>query len=224
MVPQRDGSGDREHSSYSSYSSRHLMLVDPCPGWELAGKGSRGEPNVERCCLLRRPRPLHCSPRRRTSSKAALVALVASVLLACKMLPSLASVATFAFFSPLVATVGFSPLYSPAAQCAPFTVTWPGSNVTTGPPFELLILPFDAPPAIFKLPDSSYDATTKTGRYTLDKLPMKSGAQFVVSMDDGYGTPCPSPPGVSHSSRNSSPSFSPNRSSYWRCILGPDRS
>jgi len=51
----------------------------------------------------------------------------------------------------------------------------------------LLILPFDASPAIFKLPDSSYDPTTKTGSYTLDKLPLKSGVQFVVAMDDGYG-------------------------------------
>jgi hypothetical protein len=61
--------------------------------------------------------------------------------------------------------------------------------VTTGPPFVLLILPFDARPAILNLPDSSYDATTKTGNYTLVKLPLKSGAQFVVSMDDGYGAP-----------------------------------
>jgi len=99
----------------------------------------------------------------------------------------------FALFSPLAATVGFTPFYSPTTQCGPFTVNWGASNVTTGPPFILLILPFDAPAAILKLPDSSFDATTKTGKYTLDKLPLKSGAQFVVTMDDGYGM-CVSPP------------------------------
>ena len=63
-------------------------------------------------------------------------------------------------------------------------------NVTTGPPLVLLVLPFDAPPVIISLPDSSYNAATKTGKYTLDTLPLKSRFQFVVSMDDGYGTLC----------------------------------
>jgi len=48
------------------------------------------------------------------------------------------------------------------------------SNVTTDPPFILLVLPLDTSPAILKLPDSSFDATMKTGKYTLDELPLKS--------------------------------------------------
>jgi len=40
---------------------------------------------------------------------------------------------------------------------------------------------------VVKSPDSSFDATMKAGKYTLDKLPWKSGAQFAVTMDDGYG-------------------------------------
>ena len=94
---------------------------------------------------------------------------------------------SLALFSSLVTTAAFTPSYSPTTQCGSFTVNWTASNGTTGPPFVLLILPLDAPPTILKLPDSSFDATTKTGKYTLDKLPLKSGAQFVVSMDDGYG-------------------------------------
>ena len=92
-----------------------------------------------------------------------------------------------ALFSSLVTTVAFTPSYSATTQCGSFTVNWTASNVTTGPPFVLLILPLDAAPTILKLPDSCYDATTKTGKYTLDKLALKSRAQFVVSMDDGYG-------------------------------------
>ena len=87
-------------------------------------------------------------------------------------------------------TIAFSPSYDVPTQCSPFTVTWGAPNVTTGPPFVLLVLPFNAPPAIVSLPDSSYNAGTKTGKYTLDKLPLKSRFQFVVSMDDGYGTLC----------------------------------
>ena len=89
--------------------------------------------------------------------------------------------------SSLVTTMPVTPVYPPATQCGSFTVNWAGSNVTTGLPFSLLILPLDAPPTISKLSNSSFDATTKTRIYTLDKLPLKSGAQFVVAMDDGYG-------------------------------------
>jgi hypothetical protein len=96
--------------------------------------------------------------------------------------------------SCLASSSAFTPLYSTPTQCSPFSVTWGGSNVTTGPPFVLLILPFDASPAVLKLPDSSYDATTKTGNYKLDELPLKTGTQFVLSMDDGYGELLSRPP------------------------------
>ncbi len=92
-----------------------------------------------------------------------------------------------ALFSSLVATVAFTPSYSQPTQCGSFTVNWAASNGTTGPPFVLLILPLDGSPTILKLPDSSFDATAKSGKFTLDKLQLKSGAQFVVTMDDGYG-------------------------------------
>lgn len=106
------------------------------------------------------------------------------------MLPSLLSfsLSAFAFAFAFAPTVAFSTSYSNPTQCSPFTVTWSASNVSAGPPFVLLLLPFDAPPAIFNLPDASYDAATKTGKYTLDKLPFKGGTQFLVSMDDTYGT------------------------------------
>jgi len=93
----------------------------------------------------------------------------------------------FALFSLLPLAVAFTPVYSAITQCGPLTVTWGGSNVTTGPPFVLLVLPFDATPAIVKIPDSSFDPTTKIGKYTLDKLPLKGGAQVLLTMDDGYG-------------------------------------
>jgi hypothetical protein len=89
--------------------------------------------------------------------------------------------------SLLAPTVAFTPSYSAATQCGPFTVTWGGPDVTTGPPYVLLILPFDTHPTILKLPNSTYDTTTKIGNYTLDKLPLKSGSQFVVSLEDGIG-------------------------------------
>lgn len=109
------------------------------------------------------------------------------------MLPSFAPASAFlglVFFSTLplpAAAAAFTPFYSSTTQCGPFTVTWGASNVTTGPPFVLLILPLDAPPIIVGLPNSAFDPTTKTGKYTLDKLPLKSAAQFIVTMDDGYG-------------------------------------
>ena len=127
------------------------------------------------------------------------------------------------FFSTFpTATAAFTPFYSSATQCSPFTVTWGASNVTTGPPFFLLILPLDAPPTIVSLPNSAFDPTTKTGKYALDKLPLKSATQFIVTMDDGYGVFF-SPPGNLLSAHTTFSSTPPNRSGYWRCILDPNR-
>jgi hypothetical protein len=103
------------------------------------------------------------------------------------MLPSLAPLSLSLALFPILAATGFTPLYSPPTQCGPFTVNWGGSNITTGPPFILLVLPLDAPPTIIRIPDSAFDPTTNTGKYTLDKFPLKSAAQFVLTMDDSNG-------------------------------------
>ena len=99
------------------------------------------------------------------------------------------SLTTARYSSPLLFShlSRLHPIALTTTQCDPFTVNWGASDVNTGPPFILFILPFDVPPAIVKLPDSSFDATMKTGNHTLDKLPLNSGAQFAVTMDDGYG-------------------------------------
>ena len=48
----------------------------------------------------------------------------------------------------------------------------------------LLILPFDAQPIPLLLPDSSYDTTRRTGSFTLNKLWLEEGTQFIISMED----------------------------------------
>lgn len=86
--------------------------------------------------------------------------------------------------------VTFPPLFniyhSAATQCGPFSVTWvaAGSSVLSGPPFTLLILPFDAEPIALQLPDSSYDTTRRAGSFTLNRLWLEKGTQFIISMDD----------------------------------------
>ena len=102
----------------------------------------------------------------------------------CKCYPTLPF--SLVFFSLLATTVTFTPSYSAATQCGPFTVTWGGLDLTTSPAFTLLILSFDAQPAIMQIPDSTYDNTANTGNYTLEPLPLKSGTKFVVYTDDGY--------------------------------------
>ena len=135
---------------------------------------------------------LDAAPRPASSLRPTDIYLVTPVL-PWDMLPPLPPSCSRIFFlglallSPLIATMPVTPMYSSTTQCGSFTVNWTGSNVTTGPPFSLLILPLDAPPTILKLPNSSFDAMTETGKYTLDKLPLKSGVQFIVTMDDGYG-------------------------------------
>jgi len=95
--------------------------------------------------------------------------------------------------SPAV-TMAFSPHYSEAVQCGAFVITWKGPI----PHFNVLILPFDASPltfmpwesdpvlALFSDTGLSHDDTTDTWKYRVDKLPLKRGAQFIVSLDYGY--------------------------------------
>ena len=73
--------------------------------------------------------------------------------------------------------------YSAATQCGPFSITY---GDTTSPS-HLLILPFDAQPTFSNLTNAIYDPVTRTWTYTLDKLPLKSGAQFIAALDYGHG-------------------------------------
>jgi len=86
-------------------------------------------------------------------------------------------------FSLPAATPAFTQSYSAATQCGPFNVTLEGLNLpmVLSPPVYLL--PFDDLAIISPLSYSSYNATTDTREYTLDKLPLKSGSQFIVFMD-----------------------------------------
>lgn len=83
------------------------------------------------------------------------------------------------------ATVAITTSYSVPTQCGPFTITWVGQ----WPSFELLILPFDAEPIWIAAPGQgfSYNIRTNTSSYTLDMLRLKSGTQFLATMDFGYG-------------------------------------
>ena len=94
---------------------------------------------------------------------------------------------TLFFFSLPTVTVAFTTSHSVATQCSPFTVTWNWSGSADGPPFLLLILPFGAQSTIVEVPHTDFNATTMTGSYTLDKFPLKSGTQFIVSMLYGEG-------------------------------------
>ena len=80
-----------------------------------------------------------------------------------------------------VATVAFAPVYGTPTQCGEFGFSWRGPGV----PFVVLILPFDAQPVVF-LPNL-YDSKTQTWADKLVKLPLKSGTQFIVVLDYGYG-------------------------------------
>ena len=92
------------------------------------------------------------------------------------------------FFTFPGATVSITPSYSAPTQCGPFTITWVGQ----WPPFELLIMPFDADPVWSEVPAPgqgiSYSTITNTSSYTLEKLRLKGGTQFLVTLDFGYGT------------------------------------
>jgi len=89
-------------------------------------------------------------------------------------------------FSLPAATVAIDISYSTPTQCGPFNVTWEDSAIL----FDLLILPFDARAIIVNGGSAArYDNITKTYTYTVDKLPLASGSQFVVAMDYGFSEP-----------------------------------
>jgi hypothetical protein len=121
------------------------------------------------------------------------------------------------------ATLALTPRYPAATQCGPFTVswTWGESSGTTKPPFHMLILPFDAYPTIIKLPDLSYDVNTKAGNFTLERLQLKSGTQYIVFMGDGHGVLFSGPRRFRGLTRPFWP-LSVNRQCRRRDIFGPD--
>jgi len=90
-------------------------------------------------------------------------------------------------FALPAATIAFESLYSDPTECGSFRTTWAWSDTKSGPPFLLLILPFGARPTIIQLPDSCYNNTTRTGSYIIDKLKMKRGTEFIISMLYGEG-------------------------------------
>ena len=92
----------------------------------------------------------------------------------------------FILWALLAATVAStSSPFSAATQCGPFSITY-GDNPS---PLNLLILPFDAEPIISNLTNSLHDPVSRTWNHTLDKLPLKSGTQFIVTLDYGDGAP-----------------------------------
>lgn len=111
---------------------------------------------------------------------------------------------------------------SSPTQCGSFSATY--ENVTSSS--SLLILPFDAPP-IRNLTNPNFDPVAKTWKYTLDKLPLKAGTQFVVTLDNGYGAPLSSPAWRAsyqspHIAFGPSGSISPNRCNRRKCISDPN--
>jgi hypothetical protein len=98
----------------------------------------------------------------------------------------------------------FNTSFTPPTQCGPLTITWNATQDTqTGPPYKLLIIPVNGPssplpdstglgqglslPVVTDIPDSAWDATTRSGTFTIQQLPLKTGEHFVIIMDDGFG-------------------------------------
>ncbi|KZT09298.1 uncharacterized protein LAESUDRAFT_756927 [Laetiporus sulphureus 93-53] len=80
--------------------------------------------------------------------------------------------------------------YSPALQCAPFSVEFSGGTFPSALPLKLTVVPFHSnfTPFSFDIPDSAWNETTDTGLVTTF-LPIKEGTDFVVSLDDANGVP-----------------------------------
>ena len=96
---------------------------------------------------------------------------------ACSYLLSLSLII---FFSLPAITLARTVLYSTPTQCGPFNVTWDHSSDI----YSFYILPLNGPPIIVDhlVHDNSQ---TQTHIYILNKLPLKTGTQFVVSLGDG---------------------------------------
>ncbi|KAG8777059.1 hypothetical protein FRC16_004311, partial [Serendipita sp. 398] len=96
-------------------------------------------------------------------------------------------------------------LPSSATQCGSYTVTWSATeSQSIGPPFKLSIIPVNGPqassadagglgpaglslPIVTTIPDTAFDAVTRSGSFKIDAFPLRSGERFIVVMDDGFG-------------------------------------
>ena len=81
------------------------------------------------------------------------------------------------FFSLPPITVAINISNSAPTQCGPFQVTW--DHDTMAPSFY--ILPLNDRPVIGDN-STTFDSQAMTWNYTLNKLPLKIGTQFVVSL------------------------------------------
>ena len=91
------------------------------------------------------------------------------------------------FFSLPTITIAVS--ISHSTQCGPFRVTWDDSVSSS----SLYILPLNDRPVNVENGSIVHDTQTKTYNYTLNKLPLKTGTEFVVGLDYGSGAPFSSP-------------------------------
>jgi len=96
-------------------------------------------------------------------------------------------------FSLPAATIAIESSYSEVSECGSLSATWTWSDTESGPPFFFLILPFGAQPTIVEIPDKNYDVTRRTGFFQFDKLKMKTGTEFIVSILSGDGAPFSGP-------------------------------
>lgn len=90
------------------------------------------------------------------------------------------------FFSLFTTTTAFDASNSAPTQCGPLHLAWDDSYIL----FNIMVLPFDARPIIIDglgLITALHDKQAKTFNYTLNNLPLKSGTQFVVAADYGFG-------------------------------------
>ena len=90
------------------------------------------------------------------------------------------------FCSLFTTTTAFEAFNSAPTQCGPLHVAWDDSYIL----FNIMVLPFDARPIIIDgggLITASRDKQAKTFNYTLNNLPLKSGTQFVLAADYGFG-------------------------------------
>jgi hypothetical protein len=89
-------------------------------------------------------------------------------------------------------------------SCEDYAVAWAADfGQTAKPPFTLWLIPTVPPssssngttmdrtmldpPVRVDVPDNTWDANQRSGKYTLDKLPFRDGEQFILAMDDGNG-------------------------------------
>ncbi|PVF94183.1 hypothetical protein CPB86DRAFT_54018 [Serendipita vermifera] len=109
------------------------------------------------------------------------------------------------FLARLQLVDAFSTSFTSATSCGAFTVNWNATaEQSIGPPFSLLIVPVNSPdapadssaargpgslspPIRRDIPESAWNAASRSGSYTIDQLPLQAGERFIVVMDDGFG-------------------------------------